>query len=81
MSYELYVVDDRGRSEVILDSHNKHGNRIWVLPEDKAFTIVLDHEGFRTYMVMDKSGDLIIEQDEEPPPKPKPKKRRRSRYR
>jgi hypothetical protein len=77
--YQLYVIDAHGRSEVVLDTHNSNGNRAWLLPDNRAITIVLDHNGFRTYLELDVNGDLIVEQDDISPPKPKPK--RRSRFR
>jgi hypothetical protein len=80
-SYQLYVIDDRGRSVVVLDTHNSQGNRSWLLP-DGAFTIVLESDTVKTYMVLDERGDMIIEQEDvvAPKPPPKQKQRRRSRY-
>jgi len=82
VTYQLYVVDDHGRSVVILDSHNSNGNRSWRLPDDQPFTIILESDTVRTFLILDERGDMIIEQEDlTPPPPPKPKRpKRRSRY-
>jgi hypothetical protein len=80
-AYQLYVVDDCGRSVTMLDTHNSQGNRSWYLPGDQPFTIVLESDTIRTFLILDKEGDMVIEQEDvEPPPTKKKKQKRRSRY-
>lgn len=61
--YRLWVEDHKGRSvNVAHPSHNRDGVECFKISENTEFCIVLEHATCTTYFVVDKDGDITIEQ-------------------
>lgn len=83
MAYRLFVIDERGRTvNFTQPDHSRNGKPCLHFPDDKPFTLVLEHDTVTTYIPFDGDGAMGDIEQEEPDlrpvqiPQPEPKKRR-----